>query len=121
MLLKYKIRKGYLHNWLCKEAYIYNIGKLYEQKVHQSSLAFHAAAFDFEMRYDGKNLEKEFTEIVSGTTSPATEPILTGIRSWMYHISNHKFTLTVQDNTKELEKKIKKINENKPWSILKEV
>ena len=38
--------------------------------------------------------------------------MLTGIRSWKYHTSNYKITQTVQDDSKELEDKVKKINEN---------
>ena len=59
--------------------------------------------------------------MVSGATSPVTEPMLTGNRSLKYHTTNYKITLTVQDNSKEIEKQIKKINENKPWSNLKTV
>ena len=71
MLLEYKVRKG----------------ELYEQKVHQAPLVFHVVAFDFEKRYDGKAFEKEFTEMVSGTTSPAAKPILNGIRPFKYNTS----------------------------------
>ena len=68
-------------------------------------------AFDFENMYDGKTFEKEFNDLVCGTTTPPTEPILTVFISRKYHQSKYKITLTLKDYSKEFNKKIKKINE----------